>query len=228
MNPFPPIYTDNHLLVVHKPAGMLIQGDKTGDVSLYDRACQYLKTTCHKPGNVFLGIVHRLDRPVSGIVVFARTSKAASRLSDQFRRKVVTKKYWALVEGIPPKQGKLVNWIRRNGVNSVISTESAGKKAVLSYRLLKQFEQIAMLEVDLDTGRHHQIRVQLANIGFPIIGDFRYGSRTKFPQQAVALHAHSVSFKHPVRDEQLFFTAPLNPTWPEMVRTVEASLNANN
>lgn len=219
-----PLYLDNHLLVFRKPAGLLIQGDHTGDESLYDLASQYLKVTFNKPGNVFVGIVHRLDRPVSGVVVLARTSKAASRLSDQFRQKRVKKTYWALVEGNPPAKGKLTDWIRRDGVHSKIATPSTGKKAELSFRLLRRFGDSALLEIDLDTGRHHQIRVQLSHIGFPIIGDFRYGSRRKFPNMAVALHAREVKIKHPVRDEEMTFTAPLEEIWPEEIRTAEVKL----
>lgn len=226
MTDFPePLYVDNHLLVVCKPAGLLVQKDGTGDISLYDLAGRYLKLTFNKPGNVFLGIVHRLDRPVSGVLVLARTSKAAGRLSDQFRRRRVDKKYWALVEGKPPREGHLVNWIRRKGATSVITDPSSGKKAELSFQLLKQFQHTALLEVDLGSGRHHQIRLQLANIGFPIIGDFRYGSKTGFPNKAIALHAHSIRFKHPVRNEQVAFAAPLEYFWPEEIRMIEDELS---
>ncbi len=220
-----PLYSDNHLLVLNKPAGLLIQKDSTGDESLFDIARHFLKTTYNKPGNVYLGLVHRLDRPVSGAVVFARTSKAAGRLSDQFRRKTVKKKYWALVKGRTPEQGRLINWIRRDGVNSVITTDSSGKKAELAYRLVKQFDEMSLLEINLDTGRHHQIRVQLSYIGFPIIGDFRYGSKITFPNRALALHALSVSINHPVRLERMTFTAPLDSSWPEAVRRIQPGID---
>ena len=209
------------MLVLHKPAGLLVQKDSTGDASLFDLARDYLKITFNKPGNVYIGLVHRIDRPASGVVVFARTSKAAGRLSDQFRRKAVKKKYWALVEGQPDDQGRLVNWIRRDGVHSLIATESTGKKSVLSYRVIAYFDGRSLLEVDLETGRHHQIRVQLAHIGFPIIGDFRYGSKRPFPNRAIALHACSVTIKHPVKTDMLTFTAPVDDTWPADVRNIK-------
>lgn len=224
----PPLYIDNHLLVLFKPAGLLIQGDRTGDPSLHELARQYLKQSFHKPGNVFLGLVHRLDRPVSGVVVFARTSKAAGRLSTQFRQKQVKKTYWALVEGNPPDEAILSDRIRRNGVTSVIDATAAGKAARLSYRLLKQFQACALLEIDLDTGRHHQIRLQLSNFGFPILGDFRYGSNKPFPKRAVALHARSLALKHPVRNEYLTFSAPLEPHWPQPVKHWLAQITADS
>jgi len=217
-----PIYLDNHLLVVSKPAGLLVQKDNTGDPSLYDLAAAYLKSSFQKPGNVFLGIVHRLDRPVSGVMVLARTSKAASRLSDEFRRKQVEKRYWALVEGTPPSEGRLVDWIQRKDVTSFVSDPSSGQKAELSFRVIRQFDTTALLEIKLDTGRHHQIRVQLAHIGFPIIGDFRYGSRISFPRKAIALHARSIKIKHPVRNETVCFSAPLDHLWPGEVRVIES------
>lgn len=216
-----PLYFDNHLLVVCKPAGILIQKDNTGDKSLYDVARSYLKKTLNKPGNVYLGLVHRLDRPVSGVVVFARTSKAASRLSDQFRRKTVTKTYWALVKGKTPKKGSLTNWILRDGVNSRISTKASGKRAALSYRRILYQNDTSFLVIELETGRHHQIRVQLSHIGFPIIGDFRYGSKIKFPDKALALHARSIVISHPISEERLTFVAPLETSWPESIKKIQ-------
>lgn len=220
-----PLYLDNHLLVLRKPAGVLIQKDSTGDESLYDVARHYLKTTFNKPGNVYLGLVHRLDRPVSGVVVFARTSKAAGRLSDQFRRKTVQKRYWALVEGEPPEHGRLINWIQRDGVHSFIAEESSGKRAELDFRLIKRFSKTSLLEIDLNTGRHHQIRVQLSHMGFPVIGDFRYGSRVPFPERSVALHARSIAIKHPVKSDKMTFIAPLGCAWPEEVRSIQSELD---
>ncbi|MBU2645479.1 RluA family pseudouridine synthase [bacterium] len=216
-----PLYLDNHLLVVCKPAGILIQSDITGDLSLLEAARHYLKETFDKPGNVFLGMVHRLDRPVSGVVVFAKTSKAASRLSDQFRKKTVEKKYWALVEGKPPKSGVLSNRIVREGVNSRITNETIGKEADLSFRRILYSNNTSLIEIVLGTGRHHQIRVQLAHIGFPIIGDFRYGSKVKFPNRALALHARSVTINHPVRGKRMIFVAPLDTIWPEEVKNIQ-------
>ena len=220
-----PLYLDNHLLVVCKPAGMLIQKDITGDLSLYDAGRKFLKKTFNKPGNVYLGMVHRLDRPVSGVVVFARTSKAASRLSDQLRRKTVKKTYWALVKGKTPERDRLTDWILRDGVHSRISTTAEGKKAELSYHRGLYKNDVSLLELELETGRHHQIRVQLSHKGFPIIGDFRYGSKIKFPQKALALHARSITISHPVREERMTFTAPLEATWPENIKKLQAEMN---
>jgi len=220
-----PLYSDNHLLVVQKPAGMLIQKDSTGDESLLDAARSYLKVKFDKPGNVYLGLVHRLDRPASGVVVFARTSKAAGRLSDQFRRRAVKKTYWALVKGKPPRQGNLKNWMRRDGVHSLIVSDKDGKMAELSYRRLHSEGDTSLLEIDLGTGRHHQIRVQLAHIGFPIIGDFRYGSKVKFPNRTVALHARSISVTHPVRSEAMTFVAPLESSWPKAIVALQSEWN---
>ena len=213
-SPFEILHIDNHLLVVNKPAGTLVQGDKTGDLSLLETARDYLKKEFNKPGNVYLGLVHRLDRPVSGVVVLARTSKAASRLSQQIREKAWKKTYWALVEGNPPHKQKLVDDIKREGVTSRIVKKGTGQSAVLEYQRLGYFEEQVLLEIDLSTGRHHQIRVQLANTGFPIIGDFRYGSKRKFPNRNIALHARSIRLKHPVRDEVIQLTADPPVYWP--------------
>ena len=207
---------DNHLLVVNKPAGMLVQGDKTGDLSLLEAARDYLKKEFNKPGNVYLGLVHRLDRPVSGVVVLARTSKAAGRLSRQIREKTVKKTYWALVEGNPPHRQKLVNDIERAGATSRIVKTGLGKSAVLEYQRLGIAQDQSLLEIDLSTGRHHQIRLQLSNIGYPIIGDFRYGSKRKFPNRSIGLHARAISLKHPVRDEVMQFEAEPPNYWPTL------------
>lgn len=205
---------DNHLFVLNKRAGVLVQGDNTGDISLLDHAKKYLKEIYSKPGNVFLGLVHRLDRPVSGTMVFARTSKAASRLSDQIRRNSFKKKYIALVQGKTPSDGTLVDRITRSGATSKIAIGSEGKRAELSFKRLKFEDNLSFLEVDLKTGRHHQIRVQLANLGFPIVGDFRYGSKQKFPQKSIALHARELSFLHPVKKEPVSFQTIPQISWP--------------
>ena len=210
------IYIDNHLLVVNKSAGMLVQGDITGDLSLLEAARDYLKKEFNKPGNVYLGLVHRLDRPVSGVIVLARTSKAAGRLSQQIRDKLVKKTYWALVEGNPPQRQKLVNDIERTGTTSRIVKTGTGKSAVLEYQRLGAVQDLSLLEIDLSTGRHHQIRLQLSNIGFPIIGDFRYGSKRKFPNRSIGLHARAVSLKHPVKDEVMVFEATPPHYWPSL------------
>lgn len=208
------VYQDNHLIVVNKPAGVLIQGDKSGDRPLCDYVQHYIKTTFNKPGNVFLGLVHRLDRPVSGVVVFAKTSKAASRLSTQFRQKTIRKTYLALVKGKPPVSGILEDRIERNGVTSRIVQEKTGKLSKLTYQRLQYRKGLSLVEVHLETGRHHQIRVQLANLGFPILGDFRYGSKEKFPHKSVALHAHNLQLIHPTTKEKIAFSSSLPEYWP--------------
>lgn len=205
---------DNHLLVVRKPAGMLIQGDKSGDISLWAQAKMFLKKEFQKPGNVYLGLVHRLDRPVSGVVIFARTSKAAARLSQQFRKKEVEKIYWALVPGKFPASGVLIDQIGRDGATSYIEKGKAGKKAEMEFRRVYFQNKISLLEINLKTGRHHQIRLQLAHRGYPIFGDFRYGSKIDFPKRTIALHARSISIKHPVKKTKMEFTAVPEDFWP--------------
>lgn len=205
------IYEDNHLLVVNKPAGILVQGDITGDESLLEIAKKYIKEKYNKPGNIFLGLVHRLDRPTSGVIVFARTSKAASRLSKQFREKTIEKYYVALVQGKIPKSGILKDKISRNGATSKIGY--TGKQAELKYKLLKYKNNISKVEIKLITGRHHQIRVQFAERGNPILGDFRYGSKIKFGNKALALHAFSISLIHPTKKEKMIFDFKPDDYW---------------
>jgi len=215
------LYEDNHLLVVRKPAGVLIQGDRTGDVSLHEQAKEYLKQKYHKPGKVFLGIVHRLDRPTAGVVVFARTSKAASRLSDQFRRRSVRKIYWALVEGRVPDGGDFSDRIHRNSHRSKILTDQtaeAGKAANLRYHRKACSNGVSWVEIDLGSGRHHQIRVQFAHRGHPVWGDFRYGSKRKFPRRTIALMARSLTVTHPVSQEPMTFVAEPEADWPAEFR----------
>lgn len=191
-----------------------MQGDKSGDQSLLEAAKSYLKQEYNKPGNVFLGLVHRLDRPVSGVVVLARTSKAAGRLSKQIRENEVKKRYWALVEGKSPHRQKLLDSIERKGATSRISPEGFGKTAILEYQRIWYEKGISLLEIDLFTGRHHQIRLQLANQGFPVIGDFRYGSKRKFPDRTIALHARSFKILHPISQESMVFRADPADFWP--------------
>ena len=214
------LYTDNHLLVVRKPAGLLVQGDRTGDTTLLDYAREYIKDQFNKPGNVYLGLVHRLDRPTSGVVVFALTSKAAKRLSDQFRERNVRKIYWALVQGKTPTEGTLVDRIRRHGPKSYLSKGTDGQHAELSFHRLRYHKGVSWVEIELATGRHHQIRVQFAHRGHPVIGDFRYGSKIKFGQRALALHARSLTISHPTRKEEMTFVAGLEPFWPIQFRTL--------
>ena len=207
------VYEDNHLIIVNKTASEIVQGDKTGDVPLSETVKQYLKEKYAKPGNVFLGVTHRLDRPVSGLVVFAKTSKALARLNEMFRKGEVKKTYWAVVKTCPQvEEGELVHYLVRNEKQNksyAYDKEVNGsKKAVLHYRLIGHSENYYLLEVDLKTGRHHQIRCQLAKIGCPIKGDLKYGFPRSNPDGSICLHARKVCFVHPVSKEQIVVTAP--------------------
>lgn len=198
---------DNHCLAVNKPAGMLTMGDDTGDVTVADLARDYLRVKYAKPGNVFLGVVHRLDRPVSGTLLFARTSKAASRLSDQFRRSAVRKTYLALVEGrMQDRDGELVDWVHkdttRNHVSVVDRNSRGARECRLTYRVIEAGGTSSLVEVRPLTGRSHQIRVQLAHCGHPIVGDLKYGARDALGQR-IMLHATSLEFRHPTQKTEL-------------------------
>ncbi len=208
------LYLDNHLLVVRKPAGMLVQGNHTGDENLLDIGKAYLKVKFNKPGNVFLGLVHRLDRPVSGVVVFARTSTSARRLSQQFRERTVKKHYVALVHGQVPKNGRIVNYIARRQTKSRIVNAPHGQRAELSYERLAYRNGVSSVRVNLATGRHHQIRVQFADMGHPVLGDFKYGSRKPFPNRAIALHAQALIITHPTKKEPMTFKTKPETFWP--------------
>lgn len=210
------VYEDNHLIIVNKTASEIVQGDKTGDTPLSETVKQYIKEKYAKPGNVFLGVVHRLDRPVSGLVVFAKTSKALARLNEMFRNSEVKKTYWAIVKQRPPQdEGELVNYLVRNEKqNKSYAYDKEvknSKKAVLHYRLIGHSQNYFLLEVDLKTGRHHQIRCQLAKMGCPIKGDLKYGFARSNPDGSIGLHAHRVKFVHPVSKELIGVTAPLPP-----------------
>ncbi len=214
------LYEDNHLLVVNKRPGDIVQGDQTGDTPLSEVAKEYLKTKYDKPGNVFLGVVHRLDRPTSGALVFARTSKALSRMNALFKEKEVRKTYWALVSSPPPSEsGRLVHWLQRNPKqNKSYAHEQEGpdrKKAALKYRVLKSLDRYYLLEIELETGRHHQIRAQLEVIGCPIKGDLKYGFPRSNPDGSIHLHARKLEFLHPVKKTQVIITAPPpeDPLW---------------
>jgi 23S rRNA pseudouridine1911/1915/1917 synthase len=214
------LYEDNHLLVVNKRPGDIVQGDQTGDTPLSEVAKKYLKMKYDKPGNVFLGVVHRLDRPTSGVLAFARTSKALSRMNDLFKEKKVRKTYWALVS-TPPHiaSGRLVHWLQRNPKqNKSYAHPEEGpnrKKAALKYRVLKSLDRYYLLEIELETGRHHQIRAQLASIGCPIKGDLKYGSPRSNPDGSIHLHARKLEFLHPVKKTEVQITAPTpsDPLW---------------
>ena len=208
------VYEDNHLIVVNKTASEIVQGDKTGDTPLSETVKQYIKEKYNKPGNVFLGVTHRLDRPVSGLVVFAKTSKALARLNDMFRLGEVKKTYWAIVKERPKElEGELVHWLVRNEKQNksyAYDKEKANsKKAILRYKLIGHSQNYHLLEVDLQTGRHHQIRCQLAKMGCPIKGDLKYGSSRSNPDGSICLHARRVTFIHPVSKELIDLTAPL-------------------
>ena len=208
------VYEDNHIIVVNKTASEIVQADKTGDTPLSETVKQYLKEKYQKPGNVYLGVTHRLDRPVSGLVIFAKTSKALTRLNEMFRAGEVKKTYWAVVKNAPKEsEGELVHFLVRNEKqNKSYAYDKEvpnSKKAVLDYRLIGRSENYYLLEVDLKTGRHHQIRCQLAKMGCPIKGDLKYGSPRSNPDGSICLHARRVRFVHPVSKELIELKAPL-------------------
>lgn len=202
------VYEDNHIIVVNKTSSEIVQGDKTGDTPLSDIVKQYLKEKYNKPGNVFIGVTHRLDRPVSGLVVFAKTSKALSRLNEMFKNSAVRKTYWAIVKNRPEKdEGELVHFLVRNEKQNKSYAYDRevphSKKAILHYRVIGQSENYYLLEIDLKTGRHHQIRCQLAKMGCPIKGDLKYGFPRSNPDGSICLHARKVCFVHPVSKENI-------------------------
>ncbi len=208
------LYEDNHIIIINKAAGEIVQGDKTGDESLCEKMKMFLKEKYAKPGNVFVGLPHRLDRPVSGIVVFAKTSKALERLNTMFRDGAVKKIYWAITKGVPvPGEGEISSWILRNEkMNKSFSypKEVKGSKhALLCYSHIASSQNYSLIEVELKTGRHHQIRCQLASIGCPIKGDLKYGAKRSNPDGSISLHARSIEFIHPVSKEHIKITAPL-------------------
>ncbi len=217
-------FEDNHLLIVNKDAGLLVQGDKTGDVTLLDLAKEYIKKKYDKPGDVFMGLVHRLDRPVSGIVVLARTSKGLEKMSELFRRRDIQKTYWAITRSKPAfKQGKLVHWLvkdeARNHVRAYDEFVEGSQKAELNYRYLGKVNEHHLIEVNPITGRPHQIRVQLAAIGCPIRGDVKYGFAKPNLDGSINLHARRLYFIHPVKKEPVVVVAglPNNQFWEEFL-----------
>lgn len=218
------IYEDNHLIIVNKNSSEIVQGDKTGDIPLSDIVKQYLKEKYNKPGNVFVGVAHRLDRPVSGLVIFAKTSKALARLNEMFKNNEVKKTYWAIVKNCPKQEeGELTDYLVRNEKQNksyAYDKETKNsKKAVLHYKLLSHSENYYLLEIDLKTGRHHQIRCQLAKMGCPIKGDLKYGFPRSNPDGSISLHARKISFIHPVSKKLLEVEAPVpnDNLWSNLV-----------
>jgi 23S rRNA pseudouridine1911/1915/1917 synthase len=215
------LYEDNHIIVVNKSCSDIVQGDKTGDTPLKDKVAAYLKEKYNKPGNVFVGVVHRLDRPVSGAVVFARTSKALSRMNKLFANKdAVNKSYWAIVKNAPStKNGVLEAYLKKNEKQNksyVVADGTPGaKKASLEYKVLQSSDKYHLLEVKLHTGRHHQIRVQLASMGCIIKGDLKYGFPRSNPNAGIDLHSRFLGFEHPVSKQYISITAPVpdNTLW---------------
>ena len=216
------LYEDNHIIAVNKTCNEIVQGDKTGDTPLSETVKAYIKEKYNKPGEVFLGVTHRLDRPTSGVVLFARTSKALTRLNEMFREKsavshqpsAITKTYWAIVQGAPKlPEARLENWLVRNEAQNKSYIAKSGakesKQAILSYKTLAKGENYTLLEVNLETGRHHQIRCQLAAIGCPIKGDLKYGAKRSNPDGGICLHARQIEFIHPVSKQDICITAPV-------------------
>ena len=206
------LHEDNHIIVINKRVGDIVQGDKTGDEPLSDVVKAYLKEKYNKPGEVFLGVVHRLDRPTTGIVVFAKTSKALTRLNETFKNRETQKTYWAVVKNQPPKEtDTLVHFLKRNPKNNTSKAHSKevpdSKKASLTYKIIKKLDNYFVLEIDLHTGRHHQIRAQLQAIGCPIKGDLKYGFNRSNPDGGIHLHARKLIVNHPVTKEDLFLEA---------------------
>jgi len=207
------IYEDNHLIAVNKNCHEIVQGDKTGDVPLSEMLKAWLKEKYTKPGNVFVGVSHRLDRPVTGVVLFAKTSKALARLNELFRLGKVEKSYWAITKNCPPEpEGELIHWLVRNEkLNKSMAHDVEkphSKQAILHYRMIAKSERYCLLEIELKTGRHHQIRCQLAKIGCPVKGDLKYGAERSNPDGGISLHARRIAFIHPVSQQQVEIIAP--------------------
>jgi len=208
------LFEDNHIIIINKRAGDIVQGDKTGDKPLSDVVKEYIKDKYNKPGNVYLGTVHRLDRPTTGLVIFAKTSKALSRLNKLFVSKDISKTYWAIVKNAPEKHEDTLNhWLKKNPKNNKSKAHTKeipeSKKAILHYKLIKSLDYYHLLEVNLETGRHHQIRVQLSTIGSPIKGDLKYGFDRSNKDASISLHAKHIEFIHPVKNEPVSVEASL-------------------
>ena len=234
------LYEDNHIIAVNKTCNEIVQGDKTGDIPLSETVKAYIKDKYNKPGEVFLGVTHRLDRPTSGVVLFARTSKALTRLNEMFKEKSVTpqndpaaqrsitKTYWAIVQGAPKlPEARLENWLTRNEKQNKTyiakNEDKEAKRAVLTYKTLAKGDHYTLLEVNLETGRHHQIRCQLAAIGCPVKGDLKYGARRSNPDGGICLHARQIEFVHPVSKQNICITAPVpeDPLWRALTDEIQ-------
>jgi len=214
------IYEDNHLIAINKRPGDLVQGDKTGDNTLIDQVKNYIKKKYNKPRGVFLGLIHRLDRPTSGLILFAKTSKALRRINKQFKDRKTQKKYWAIIDkSFDSNSGTLTHWLKRNPKmnKSFANNEEVNdsKKAILHYKKIFKLRKYCVLEIDLETGRHHQIRSQLSFIGFPVKGDLKYNAKRKNPDASIDLHARSLTINHPTTKKKITFLAspPIKPQW---------------
>ena len=207
------LYEDNHIIILNKRCSEIVQGDKTGDEPLSDTLKRWLKEKYNKPGNVFVGVTHRLDRPVSGVVLFAKTSKALARLNEMFKNGEIKKTYWAIVKDAPKVlNAEITHWLVKNEKNNKSTAyeqeKPNSKKAILHYSTLLSSDNYTLLDIDLKTGRHHQIRCQLAKIGSPIKGDLKYGFSRSNPDGGISLHARSIRFIHPVSKEEIYLVAP--------------------
>ena len=214
------LYEDNHLIAVFKPPGILTQADKSGDVNMMDEVKDYLKKKHGKKGNVFLGLMHRLDRPVRGVVLFAKTSKGASRLSSQIRNNGITKIYHAIIEGVPEhREGALENYLTKDTGKRVagLSDKRNGKRAELFYRVIKSGKTSSLVEINLKTGKFHQIRAQFSLFGYPILGDIKYGARGHLPGRVIALAATGLSFETATTHEQKTISIPIPPEWDDLL-----------
>ena len=223
------LYEDNHLIAVNKTCNEIVQGDKTGDTPLSEIVKAYIKEKYNKPGDVFLGVTHRLDRPTSGVVLFARTSKALTRLNEMFKsHEQIHKTYWAIVQGVPKMpEARLENYLVRNEAQNKSYIAKPGAKeaklAVLSYKTLVRGDNYTLLEINLETGRHHQIRCQLAAIGCPVKGDLKYGAKRSNPDGGICLHARQIEFIHPVSKQKICITAPVpdDALWRALTKEIQ-------
>ncbi|MBR5787318.1 MAG: RluA family pseudouridine synthase [Muribaculaceae bacterium] len=222
------IYEDNHIIIVNKSPGEIVQGDKTGDTPLVEIVRQYIKETYAKPGNVFCGVAHRIDRPVGGLVVFAKTSKALTRLNDMFRNNEIHKTYWAIVQGRPKQpEAHLTHYItsveRNNKSYASLRPKEGAARSELIYRTLAEGENYSLLEINLITGRKHQIRVQLSTTGTPIKGDLKYGARRSNPDGSISLLARSIRFVHPVSKKEIYVEAPVpdDKLWAALTAAID-------